>query len=600
EYGHGVSTRLTGGPSQSGCLGNLEQMGEGWSDIMSLIMTAKTGDFANQNKGIGNYATSGGLNGGGIRRRPYTRDFTVNEFTYKNITVGEHDRGHIWASVNWDLYWNMADKYGYDPNFSIKTSGNNKAIQLIMDGMKLQPCRPGFIDGRNAILKADSVNNAAENSCLIWDTYARRGMGYKASQGTSAQVGDEIEDFESYPTCIGKILVDKTANFVVKPGDEITYTLVLRNQKPIASTNVNLIDIIPSGCTYVDGSASLPPSSVGGNTLAWNFNSLASLEKIQFTYKVKTDPSLASNSLYLDELNDGLAAEDRWIYDSKEGDKLWFLSPNMGIDDSPSWAVEESSTQETDLNLYMNHSVRLTGTDPSLLFYHNYNTQGGIDGGFIEISEDENMSFKRLEAEKFYLNGYTHSLDYQTFAIPFLQGFSGFSNGLIPSVVSLDEYVGKNVTVGFRFGTDDAGISTQDGFKGWVIDNVELINPYFYNSEACITSDQGDNTCVSLQGRGTLIESKKSTSSNDTETNTNSMKVYPNPASDQLFIKINSDVQLNELRFISTDGKILQSEKIISRNDNLFSVSTNGFPKGVVIVEAIATDRIYTKKVIIR
>jgi len=30
EYGHGISIRLTGGPSDSDCLNNSEQMGEGW------------------------------------------------------------------------------------------------------------------------------------------------------------------------------------------------------------------------------------------------------------------------------------------------------------------------------------------------------------------------------------------------------------------------------------------------------------------------------------------------------------------------------------------------------------------------------------------
>ena len=32
EYGHGISNRLTGGPATATCLGNAEQMGEGWSD----------------------------------------------------------------------------------------------------------------------------------------------------------------------------------------------------------------------------------------------------------------------------------------------------------------------------------------------------------------------------------------------------------------------------------------------------------------------------------------------------------------------------------------------------------------------------------------
>ena len=37
EYGHGVSNRLTGGPHNTACLMNDEQMGEGWSDFVALL-----------------------------------------------------------------------------------------------------------------------------------------------------------------------------------------------------------------------------------------------------------------------------------------------------------------------------------------------------------------------------------------------------------------------------------------------------------------------------------------------------------------------------------------------------------------------------------
>ncbi|NJL12991.1 MAG: hypothetical protein HC913_08355 [Microscillaceae bacterium] len=46
EYGHGISNRLTGGPANTSCLGNLEQMGEGWSDYFALVLTMKPGDVA--------------------------------------------------------------------------------------------------------------------------------------------------------------------------------------------------------------------------------------------------------------------------------------------------------------------------------------------------------------------------------------------------------------------------------------------------------------------------------------------------------------------------------------------------------------------------
>ncbi len=40
EYSHGLSTRLTGGPADSGCLGWGEAggMGEGWGDAIATII----------------------------------------------------------------------------------------------------------------------------------------------------------------------------------------------------------------------------------------------------------------------------------------------------------------------------------------------------------------------------------------------------------------------------------------------------------------------------------------------------------------------------------------------------------------------------------
>ncbi len=48
-------------------------------------------------------------------------------------------------------------RYGLNPNpyGAWNIGGNNLANQLIVDGLKLQPCSPGFVDGRNAILAAD-------------------------------------------------------------------------------------------------------------------------------------------------------------------------------------------------------------------------------------------------------------------------------------------------------------------------------------------------------------------------------------------------------------------------------------------------------------
>lgn len=64
-----------------------------------------------------------------------------------------------------------------------------------MDGMKFQPCKPGFVDGRDAILAADEALTGGDNQCEIWTAFARRGLGVDAEQGTSAKKTDNFQGF---------------------------------------------------------------------------------------------------------------------------------------------------------------------------------------------------------------------------------------------------------------------------------------------------------------------------------------------------------------------------------------------------------------------
>jgi len=191
EYTHGISQRLTGGRSQSSCLSNLEEMGEGWSDFLGLVATHQAGDLGTDARGIGIYADRTTPGERGIRRYPYSTDMTINPQTYNDIRFtgfggiesegrrrGEHEVGEVWASMLWDMYWKFIDEYGFDLNWTNRESGNSKAIQLVFEGMAIQKCNPGFIDGRKAILSADEALHNGENQCLIWDVFARRGLGF--------------------------------------------------------------------------------------------------------------------------------------------------------------------------------------------------------------------------------------------------------------------------------------------------------------------------------------------------------------------------------------------------------------------------------------
>ena len=85
EYGHGISIRLTGGPRNSGCLNNDEQAGEGWSDWLGLVMTAKASDTGPMRRGIGTFSLGESISGNGFREFPYSTDMSINPHTYDDV-----------------------------------------------------------------------------------------------------------------------------------------------------------------------------------------------------------------------------------------------------------------------------------------------------------------------------------------------------------------------------------------------------------------------------------------------------------------------------------------------------------------------------------
>jgi PKD repeat protein len=205
EYGHGISNRLTGGRTTTSCLGNAEQMGEGWSDWYGLMFTMASGDTGPQSRGIGNYLFGYGATGGGIRPAPYSTNFSVNNYTYQRTRSGlavPHGIGFVWATILWEATWELINVHGVSPDLydASGTAGNQIMMRLVTEGLKLQPCQPGFVTGRDAILAADAALYGGAHTALLQAAFARRGLGYSASQGSSGSNGDNTEAFDLWPT----------------------------------------------------------------------------------------------------------------------------------------------------------------------------------------------------------------------------------------------------------------------------------------------------------------------------------------------------------------------------------------------------------------
>lgn len=245
EYGHGISNRLTGGPQESTCLQNEEQMGEGWSDWFAATLTARASDVGSTRRGMATFLSFQSALGNGIRPTPYSTSMAINPATYASVANTTsismpHGIGYVWNSMLWEMYWNLVHRYGFNPNLyeGWNTGGNNLAMQLVMDGMKTQPCAPGFVSGRTAILFADTALTGGANQCEIWRGFAKRGLGFSATQGDTNSRADGVEAFDLPAACTVAVFGGFQAPIVAAPA---------LNQVYVPTTNTIALQFSVSG-----------------------------------------------------------------------------------------------------------------------------------------------------------------------------------------------------------------------------------------------------------------------------------------------------------------------------------------------------------------
>ncbi len=259
EHSHGLSNRLTGGPSNSSCLGNAEHMGEGWSDYYSLMLTQNWAT-SNLNTGfstarsIGTYVIGQVPSGNGIRTLKYSTDFVVNNLVYAaSIDPESHNRGELWCATLWDMTWNIINQVGIispDLYNGTATGGNVIAMRIVTEGMKLQPCGPGFITGRDAIIQADQVLYNGAHICAIKEAFRRRGMGDNASQGSANSVTDQTADFApiNCANCTNVGVTTQPAATIACTGSNASFTVVIDGTTPTYQWQVST----NGGTTYTD------------------------------------------------------------------------------------------------------------------------------------------------------------------------------------------------------------------------------------------------------------------------------------------------------------------------------------------------------------
>ncbi len=338
ELAHGLSIRLHGGLSGSQPGGQ----GEGWSDFFGICLLAQASDDPDANYATGPYATF--LLGGtltnnfyfGIRRFPYSTSFSVNPLTFADIdpaqqafpagvprstaignTANEvHNQGEVWCNALLEGRAALWRQMGF--------AGNQLMMQLVVDGMKLAPNNPTFLQSRDAILQADLVNNGGANSVALWSAFARRGMGAGATSpgsNTTSGVGEAFDvpqrvDF-SYPDGLPAS---------VRPGEATTLRVSTQ------ATNLSILAGSGSLVYSVGGgaAASVALEELGAGQYRATIPAQLCGPDVRYylslntTAGLRTDPSGAPGSSYAAPI---VSSQIVPLADDFESDRGWTVGP---------------------------------------------------------------------------------------------------------------------------------------------------------------------------------------------------------------------------------------------------------------------------------
>ncbi len=469
EYGHGISNRLTGGGSGA-CLGNAEQMGEGWSDYYGLMLTqdwatATLNTGFNSPRGIGTYALFQPPTGLGIRGQRYCTDFTVNNRVYlASLPVGPHPRGEIWCATLWDMTWNIINQVGtINPNlYNLAGGGGNAiALKLVTEGLKLQQCSPGFISGRNAILQADQNLYGGLYNCSIWEAFRRRGMGAFASEGSTGSVTDQVPDFTP-PLTLGATVSATT----IPEGSNLNYTNSLTTCSAVSG--YTLRDTLPTNVTYVSGGTYDAPNRV----VSFAVNQAAGTTNYPFIVTVNAGSYFAPVTLFTEPVATATIPA-AWTTAGSVG-APWTVSTTVSNSAPNSFYVQNLAVSgDQRLATTASYAIPLNSY-PELSFWHRWNTEDGWDGGVVEVSTNGGTTWNDVGAANFTLNGYNGGLGAApTNALSGRAAFTGLQGTFINTKVNLASFNGQSVMLRFRFGSDD-NTTAPTAPAGWWVDDITL------------------------------------------------------------------------------------------------------------------------------
>lgn len=511
EMTHGTSNRLHN--NGSGLTTQYARgMGEGWSDYYARCMLSRADEDVNGIFPAGGYVTyelGSGFHDNhyyGIREFPYAVKSSVgpngkpyNPLTFGNIDLTQtnglsngafpsspvigiyaneiHNVGHFWCMALLEMRARMILRLGF-------AVGNQRAVQVVTDAMKLEGTNPTIIVGRDNLVAADNASYAGDDVADIRTAFALRGVGAGASTAAySTSFFTVIESF--YPSSVAGAITFSDSlgnnNGFADPGEDLVFTIPLTNKLATADSNVlaALANYSVSYGTVAAGATAtqtfayhVPNTATPGTVLSLPFkvsspNGIATVQ-VPLTVGAPTvTPELAQdfNGTVAGTLPTG------WTQTGTVSGSTW--SANATVIDSGNCAFAKNLASASDSSI-VSPAFALNGNPiQRVSFKQRYTTESYYDGGVLEISVNGGAFTDLVTAGGSWVQGgYGSQISGAATGNPVLgrRAWTGTVTATTTVIANLPaSAVGQSVQLRWRLGSDSSTAGT-----GWYIDTVQV------------------------------------------------------------------------------------------------------------------------------
>ncbi|MCF6462935.1 hypothetical protein C3E89_06085, partial [Clostridium sp. Cult1] len=226
--------------------------------------------------------------------------------------------------------------------------------------------------------------------------------------------------------------------------------------------------------------------------------------------------------------------------------------PNGAASGEKLWATILDGNYETRVDAYIESPEIVIPEDkiPYLLFNHWYNTENRYDYGFVEVSNDDGITWEKVTGN-----------------------FTSSSDGWVNEEIPLTTYRGDTIKIRFNFHSDISVVR-----EGWYIDDVTIVGLNFIPPEQeVITYDDGTNenaVVLNEAGNGLAVRFTPTLSGKLVGADIYLDDDFPEPTANRLGFEI---YQINEDGTISRVGETLYVDNLIRGAFNYIDLSDFNF-----------------------